>query len=137
MIKQTKIKRIFIHCSDSPFTIGNQIVDVDVIRAWHLKRGFEDIGYHQVILEDGEIQEGRPEDCVPAGQQGHNKESLAVCLIGQGYYTVKQMCSLRDLLKLWMKRYDLTVDNIFGHYQVNPDKTCPMMKMEDLKRLLF
>jgi len=39
-----KNKKVIIHCSDSSF--GNAVL----IDKWHRQRGFDNIGYHFVIL---------------------------------------------------------------------------------------
>ena len=50
-------QRIIIHHSASR---GNE--DAATIHRWHLSRGWAGIGYHFVILRNGEIQAGRPEN---------------------------------------------------------------------------
>lgn len=88
--REEYIKEVIIHCSDS--TWG----DVDAIRSWHLARGFDDIGYHIVIengyktssniydeTRDGIIEIGRPIHIDGAHTIGHNKNTLAICLIGR------------------------------------------------------
>ena len=68
-----EINRIVVHCSDSAWA------DVEVIRGWHILskddggKGFNDIGYHAVILngfrknsrlyvaeDDGGLSQGGP-----------------------------------------------------------------------------
>lgn len=73
------IKEIIVHCSATPegrdYTIAN-------IRAWHLDRGFSDIGYHYVIYRDGSIHVGRNVNIAGAHCTGHNTISIGVCYIG-------------------------------------------------------
>lgn len=99
-----KISNIIIHCSDSAFGCTN------IIRQWHLAKGWKDIGYHYVILNgcpnasvnkgsgdpyyrslDGSIEIGRPLDDdndielneVGSHTLGYNASSVGICLIGQ------------------------------------------------------
>lgn len=99
-----KISSIIIHCSDSAFGCTN------LIRKWHLEKGWKDIGYHYVILNgcpvasvnkgsgdpyhralDGSIEIGRPLDDdndieleeVGSHTLGYNASSVGICLIGQ------------------------------------------------------
>lgn len=136
------IKRIFIHCSASPHFLHGRMVDADMIRGWHLdphKPGgpFDDIGYHAVIVYDGEIQQGRGEEFIGAGAKGHNTDSLHVCMVGHDTFTMAQVRSLKDLCKMWMTKYHIDINQIFGHYQVNSGKTCPNFKIEEFKRLFL
>ena len=74
-----QIKEIIIHCSDSPEGRNDTAND---IRSWHKKRGFNDIGYHYVILLDGTIEVGRAEDQIGAHCSNHNANSIGICYIG-------------------------------------------------------
>jgi hypothetical protein len=56
--------------------------DVDIIRKWHIARGFSDIGYHIVITPAGEIQYGRPLGSAGAHSLWRNADSIGVCLVG-------------------------------------------------------
>jgi len=47
---------VTIHCSD---TTNGSDYDIERIRADHLARGFNDVGYHLVIQPDGTAQNGR------------------------------------------------------------------------------
>lgn len=74
-----KINRIIIHCSATkegqPFTAK----DIDL---WHKQRGWDGIGYHYVILLDGTVQKGRPDDVIGAHTVGYNTGSIGICYIG-------------------------------------------------------
>ena len=113
--------KIVIHCSDSPQGRGD---DAATIHRWHLERDFSGIGYHFVVLEDGTRQSGRPVYWQGAHCQGHNSNSIAICLIGQGEYTEEQYGALTELLR------ELLVDHpqawVVGHYELDRRKGCPM-----------
>ena len=97
--------KVIFHCSDSSW--GNAAE----ITKWHLKRGFETIAYHYVILNgrlspfklhmayDGHIETGRPLDDDKdfeldekgAHAFGYNM-AVGICLIGlSGTFTNAQM----------------------------------------------
>lgn len=132
-----KINKIVIHCSDSPHVLSGKQVGSTLIKEWHLKRGFSDIGYHAVIIKDGTIQQGRDESETGAHAKGHNKDSVAVCLVGTDSFTASQFVSLKALLKLWMTRHHLGIGDVYCHYQLNPQKTCPNILIEEIKELYF
>jgi len=119
-MKRETTNFIVIHCSDSDISEHDNI---DVIRVWHLERGFSDVGYHYFIKNDGTIQEGRHHSMVAAHCYGQNKKSIGICLSGRYSFTDEQFKSLHMLIiKLWGKYgEDLPV---FGHYDFSK-KTCP------------
>lgn len=125
---------IAIHCTA---TKPNLQVGVREIRQWHLDRGWEDIGYHYVICRDSTIEVGRPERYMGAHVEGHNKDSLAIVLVGgldaKGTpfpdYTAGQMTSLRRLLDDVQYRYEKALGHpvtIMGHHDYpGVTKGCP------------
>jgi N-acetylmuramoyl-L-alanine amidase len=74
-----RAKHIAVHCSA---TRPTALMGVRDIHRMHVERGFACIGYHYVIKRDGTIERGRPEDKMGAHVEGHNRDSLGVCLIG-------------------------------------------------------
>jgi len=141
-----KITNIIVHCSDSEFGSAS------MIRQWHLKQGWKDIGYHFVIDNgllvpkagnrqkelrltqlDGSIEVGRYLDGdsfindneIGAHALGYNGNSIGLCLIGVKSFTPKQFNSLAYLLKEMLTYFGLKKDCIKGHYQVCKNKTCP------------
>jgi hypothetical protein len=119
----TKPKRnihtFYIHCSASDNPEHDHI---DVIRQWHLERGFSDVGYHDFIGKKHDLQHGRSLEKTPAAQKGYNTGSGAVCLSGLEHFTERQFHILR--------RYCMEVDQAHGgmvfkgHNEVS-NKTCP------------
>ena len=129
-----EIKKIILHCSDSDFGSAS------LIRKWHTEeRGWDDIGYHYVITngvqtsmypyvasDDGIIQEGRSVDITGAHVRGHNSDSIGICLIGKHHFTVKQLYeALPALIQTLLAIHELTLDNVYGHNEFDPEKTCP------------
>lgn len=114
------IEYLVVHCSDSPPDRGDTAADIN---RWHIKRGFDLIGYHKVILPSGEVQNGRPEYVEGAHCRGYNSSSLAVCLIGIDYFTPQQFEALGEVLKRWRGKHPNA--EIVGHCDLDPRKTCP------------
>jgi len=134
-----------IHCTDS------QWGEIEEIRRWHKLRGFDDIGYHYLIcnrypeyanhknerpdpLWDGKVQEGRAEEIAGAHTTGHNAHSLGVALVGTNRFTSAQFESLYCLLRNLMRKHRLGVEDIYGHYEFCPTKSCPNLGMDGFRR---
>lgn len=52
------------------------------IQRGHFERGFDDIGYHFVIMPSGRIFLGRPTWAVGAHVKGHNADTVGIALAG-------------------------------------------------------
>ena len=139
-----EIKKIILHCSDSDFGSAS------LIRKWHTKeRGWDDIGYHYVITngvqssmypyvleDDGVIQEGRPIEISGAHVKGQNSHSIGICLIGKHHFTARQLYdALPTLLQILLPTHGLTFDNVYGHNEFNPEKSCPNFDVNTLRNL--
>lgn len=138
-----EINKIIIHCSASDF--GN----AQRIREWHLERGWSDIGYHYVInngkvfkddkinqrVQDGFIEKGREDSTVGAHTQGQNSNSIGICLIGNKDFTKEQFCSLNTLLDSLLKAYNLTKNDVYGHYNFS-SKTCPNFNVQEFMKMI-
>ena len=136
-----KINKIIIHCSASEF--GN----AQRIREWHLEKGWSDIGYHYVInngkvfkddkinqiVQDGFIEKGRDDSIVGAHTQGQNSNSIGICLIGNKDFTEEQFNSLNTLLDSLLKAYNLTKNDVYGHYNFS-SKTCPNFDVQEFMK---
>lgn len=73
------INELVVHCSATPAGKAFHAADID---RWHREKGWESIGYHFVICLDGSIEPGRLIEEVGAHVQGHNANSIGICLIG-------------------------------------------------------
>lgn len=120
-----KLNKHIIHCSDSTFG------DAKMIRQWHLNRGFNDVGYHFIIREDGEIEIGRTLDVIGAHCKGHNSTSVGTCLIGKDSFSEAQFKALKRIDKMLKAMF--TGVETFPHNHFNKNKTCPNF---DVKRAL-
>jgi hypothetical protein len=138
-----EIDKIVIHESDSVHGSAS------VIRGWHLERKFLDIGYHFVILNgiatsdiflsslNGQIEVGRPLTIKGAGVKNHNTGAIHICLIGKGgRYTEKQFKSLFTLLKELVEKYNIKIENVLGHYELDKAKLCPQIDMGKVRQVL-
>jgi len=130
------IQSIIIHQSDSTF--GN----VDLIDQWHRDRGWDEIGYHNVILNgkedglspydptvDGTIEYGRAISKMGAHCRGSNRTSIGICLIGKGnsinVFTPAQLQSLKALCSSLINQFGLSWLDVHGHNEFTSQKTCP------------
>lgn len=138
---------ILIHHSATPTRLKGRIVDAKKIDEMHRQRNFSivcdnkvyHIGYHYVILPDGRIQRGRPENC-PGAHSGityYNQRYLGICLIGDfdshGRWNGKRSprqpteAQIQALAKLCVKlirKYHMPIENVRRHRDVN-QTYCP------------
>lgn len=76
---ERKVTKIIVHCSA---TKASQRVTVADIDKWHKQRGFDRIGYHFVVYQDGTVHLGRKSEVAGAHVTGQNANSIGVCYIG-------------------------------------------------------
>lgn len=129
-----KIGLIVIHCADSPNGHPFTAQDID---SWHRERGFErmpqwrarqnpnltSIGYHFVIGAQGALETGRHSDEIGAHVQGHNANSLGICLIGRDQFSLEQWNQLGSLVEQLQIQYPQA--RVVGHRSLSLVKTCP------------
>jgi N-acetylmuramoyl-L-alanine amidase len=131
MMSVDPITRLIVHHSASPTT-----TTVEQIRRWHVEdRGWADIGYHFVVMKGGTIAKGRPLPYTGAHAQGHNFDTLGVCLVGdntkpgQGW-TPAQVESLH---RIWHAAQVIFPGiDIFGHRDVASGTECPGLDVRAL-----
>lgn len=125
------INKIIVHCSATSLD-----TTVESIRNYHVNSlGYNDIGYHFIITPDGICYNGRLITISGAHCQGYNYDSIGICLIGgkdMFDFTLHQLVSLKDLIKSLMFDYDISLDNIFSHYELNKKKACPRFSIKNL-----
>ena len=139
MLKNMKVKNIILHCAATPE--GKVFTAKDIDRM-HRQRGFRKIGYHYVIDLDGKVEKGRADNENGAHTIGHNSTSLGICYIGgvakdgktpKDTRTEQQKVALYELVNELMEKYNLTLDDVHGHYEF-ANKACPSFKMETFKK---
>jgi N-acetyl-anhydromuramyl-L-alanine amidase AmpD len=124
---------IVVHCSDTP---SERTVTVDDIRKWHVEeRGWDDIGYHYVIYQDGSVHKGRALDVPGAHVSGHNTHSIGICLIGgwkgSDDYSDLQLRSLSELISSLKVSLPDSSLQVKGHCDLDSGKTCPNFDVSD------
>lgn len=114
-------------------TYDDEDYGVEDIRAMHMRRGFNDIGYHWVIKLDGTVQKGRDEALTGAHVKGHNHNTIGICLIGGlkrssgiglgvDTRTPEQKEAAIKLIDRLLKKYPKA--RIVGHKDLGPTQ-CP------------
>ena len=130
-----KINKIIIHCTATPEGRQHDVAD---IRRWHLKRGFNDIGYHYLLHIDGTIEEGRPLNKQGAHCSGQNRGSIGICYVGgmskdmkkpKDTRTQAQKDSLIKLMHELIYKYNKDM-TIHGHNEY-ANKACPSFNVQE------
>lgn len=135
----SEIKKLIIHCSASPNGVHHTALDID---HWHAERGFKrnamdignhqpnlkHIGYHFVVQTNGGLANGRHELEIGAHCQGHNKDSVGICLIGTDKFTHDQWNTLEEFVLSFGRRYPHAT--IHGHNEFAA-KACPGFNVAD------
>ncbi len=120
------IDGIVVHCTATPE--GRQVAIAEV-RRWHLLKGWDDIGYHFLILLDGTIEVGRPLARAGAHVAGFNARTIGVCYVGgcvadgvtpKDTRTPAQKAALVHLLTELRGKYPNA--SIKGHRDYSPDR---------------
>lgn len=139
MEKRKITDAIVIHCSATP---EGRAHDVKDIRAWHLARGFADVGYHYVIRLDGVVEPGRREDLVGAHcvESGMNRRSIGICYIGgmdigmkkvKDTRTPEQRRAILELVRNLQRKYGIPDSRVFGHRDF-ARKGCPSFDVKTM-----
>lgn len=134
MIPRKITNTLVIHCAA---TKADMDIGVDEIKEWHLKRDFEDIGYHFVIRRSGVMEKGRNEKMQGAHAVAVNDCSLGICLVGgvddelkwENNFTEAQFRTLKSLIQLLKRNYN--IERIIGHREVEPNKECPSFDVQE------
>jgi N-acetyl-anhydromuramyl-L-alanine amidase AmpD len=123
------ITHIIIHCSDSDLPAHD---DVDIIKEWHLARGFTDVGYHIFVKKDGTIQLGRPLSQMGAHCITMNMVSIGICFSGRERFTDDQFLSAYSLVETLMNNYKIPKSKVLPHNHFNKNKTCPNFSLDKI-----
>lgn len=127
-----QVTEIIIHCAA---TKPSMDIGAAEIKEWHLAKGWSDIGYHYVIRRNGQIENGRNKDVPGAHTQGHNANSIGICLVGgindegdaANNFTKAQWSTLARLVRIL--KVDFSRASIHGHNEFSP-KACPSFNVQ-------
>lgn len=135
-----EINKIVIHVTDSDDSLD---IGFREINRWHKERGWLSpsgisCGYHYVIRRSGQIEQGRPLEEAGAHVKGHNSDSIGIVWVGRKDAADAQIISLLSLTRAMMDQYSIPVDAVYGHFELDPNKTCPNLDMNKVRaELLF
>lgn len=127
------ISKIIIHHSASPNS--TTLAEID---RWHRKRGYEGIGYHYVVEDDGAVLKGRDLARQGAHCKGANRDSIGICVTGdntkpESRWNKDQIVGLVNILTELLARFGPLA--ILGHRDVPGSATlCPGLDVRQLLR---
>lgn len=127
------IQRLIIHCSA---TKAGQECNAEIIDKWHREKGYKCIGYHYVILPDGTIEKGRPDEEKGAHCIGYNTDSIGICYVGgldnngkpADTRTPEQKLALLHLINDLCSKYK--IKDVAGHNEYS-SKDCPCFNVKN------
>ena len=128
-VKREKTLYIIIHHFGIDTYYNN--LDWQKLAVEHHRKRYPEYHYHYVILTNGQILKGNPDNIVVwhANNNNVNDTSVAVCLWGnfsKREPTKAQIKSLVALLKKLVRKYKISPENILGHRDVGDEWTeCP------------
>lgn len=124
------ITALVVHCSATPAGKPFRAADID---RWHRDKGWAGIGYHFVIPLDGSVEPGRPVADPGAHVEGHNRDTIGLCLIGgvdatgkkaANTFNERQLDALENQLRALRSRFPRA--RILGHRDFpGVKKDCP------------
>jgi len=149
---------IILHHTATPDVVAGRRVDAAFIGREHARRGFSTtvggrtihIGYHYLILRDGTVQPGRPEDVPGSHTLGHN-DQLGICLVGNFSSSAnphgehgsmrpspRQLAALDELLQQLIRKYHYRPKHLHRHRDYAPT-ACPgdRFPFAEVKRRAF
>lgn len=89
-------------------------VSIKVIRQYHMEvKGWDDVGYHFLIRENGDVETGRLVGIIGAHAPGRN-HWIGIALTGKDFFSIFQFISLNKLLR------ELGVEYIERHHEECP-----------------
>lgn len=121
------INDIIVHCTATP---EGRPVSLEEVNRWHIEKGFNGIGYHYLILLNGDVVSGRKLELPGAHCEGHNANSIGICYVGgldrllqpKDTRTPLQKTAMRTLLVDLKRKFPNAA--IHGHRDYST-KACP------------
>ena len=137
--ERTSTNFIVVHCSATQAKADIGAAEID---RWHRQRGWQCIGYHYVIRRDGTVENGRDDRVVGAHVEGHNSDSIGICMAGgidkdgksENNFTEDQFTALRKLCHELKRKYPAAT--VQGHRDFpGVKKDCPCFPVKDWAKL--
>ncbi|KAG7154333.1 peptidoglycan-recognition protein SC2-like 1 [Homarus americanus] len=96
------------------------VAEVQEIQKLHMdKNGWDDIGYHFLVGEDGRVYEGRGWNARGAHARAHNAWTYGICVMGNYVMALpndRALTALRDIMDCGVKQGKITQGfEVFGH----------------------
>lgn len=145
-----KRRYLIIHCTATPE--GREVYPEDIER-WHtspkpLGRGWKQVGYSEMILLDGKIENLVPYDEddevdsweITNGVAGYNSVSTHIVYVGgtdrQGKPKDTRTSCQKKTLEVFVKNFIAKHPyiKVAGHYQFNSGKACPSFNVPEWLR---
>lgn len=132
--------KIVVHCSATDDGAG---MDLLAIKRYHVDvLGWDDIGYHFVLENVGNglfmMEKGRPIafEGAHCKAKGRNRDSIGVCIVGDFDNRPPDPVLFTDaanFVALLCFVFDIPADNVSGHRDWEPAKTCPGKQFDLVK----
>ena len=126
-------QKVVVHHSN---TRDSRSVSWGAIRRYHTQTlKWAGIGYHcgvELVFSEGvlnyETLMGRAWDKSGAHCRGQNSNSLGICFVGN-YDEIpppkKALIAGAEMIALWLRLFDLSLDDVYSHHNFNIYKSCP------------
>lgn len=125
----TELTHLVVHHSAS-----KRSVTFGEVRSWHLDNGWDTIGYHYLVEEDGRLYYGRHPWQVGAHVGGKNTGKLGICLVGDNTQEGEEWTGPQiDTMRQFIAASRLIWHSIFvvGHNEL-ADTLCPGLDLSEV-----
>ena len=113
-----EITEVVVHHTD---TYEDQDIDYDDVYKWHTARNFKDVGYHFLILRNGDLQVARPISRTGAHcLKGHNRYSIGLAFVGGIVGSGKKRGSQRNSSTFRPEQWETFKAFMRAFYSVHP-----------------
>jgi len=128
-----RITRLTCHhegATDSPVYFSDYETTknrIELIRKFHLSRGWGDIGYHYIVDRAGRVWEARPVSLQGAHVSENNEHNLGVMCLGNFDLQTPsnaQVQALQAIVQRLRRDHAIAVRNIHTHQELKPT-ACP------------
>jgi len=137
-----QIRTIGIHHSAT--NVGSQMIFENHWR----NLGWRNGGYHEIVLQNGDVEICYVPTIVVNGVGDHNLDSYHICVVGNfrpngNEPNAAQMRSLLERIRVNMSRFTIPVERVLGHNEFantpnfnHRSNTCPGQNMNNLRSQL-